>query len=1085
MKKKSIFKWLAIIATLLMAGMQLSAKAILPFGQWTKTPWTGKYVYNPSGEGYQEPAEGWTAADFDDSSWASIEGPISNMENTYYATEWNRSEGPGQYWVRRSFTLSEISNVHYIVASFFGDIKIFLNGREITSENNWGEPKRIYNFYVPEDYFNTGNNVLSVWVKGDENNAFLDLGLYESDNQLPREDWLTSDLNNVDYTIINDPEYPWIIEGDKIRSFPEQIGNGESRTSTLTIQFTTSKPGKFNVVWGMDGWSSTHSVFVSLDGKEISDGHSFGFDAGSHTIRIIDSLENKEGNDITEVSKIDIMEYKDWIVTPATPDGLSTSALSQGVSLSDIRCLKVTGEMNDACFTHIKQMNNLCAIDMSEANAEYIMEYTFEDKTDLTYVLLPQGLKIIGAYALHNTNIYSINIPETVNIIDEAAFYNTKLISVKIPDNVTDLLGYCFAGCSYLESVTLPPNLVSIGYLCFAGCSKLETVKLPESLRNLYQECFSGSGLKSINIPASVEVINYRAFRGTKIEEISLPPYNYSFYDQTFYDCPNLKKVTFRSVCTPEQSGMFDEVPEGLTLVVPPVSISSYRNDVYFNQYNIVAGDEINHWVIYKDFTLEDNMRTGVHPRVDFKADYDRTGHLTINGNSPLALGKTSLSVLRKSESYGFSPTIISNCNSLTADTLATVIETQSNFWHFFTPLADVKIGDIVVEYIDEGDAPESLDYVIRYYDSASRALNGTGENWINVTESTLKAGQGYILRSPYSLRVTMPGSAIGNITAFSPDNVVMNLQDYPSDFGTDKNWNLVGNPYACYFDIMNMDYPAPITVWDDNYEWWGTYQTYTVLDDEYALRPGAAFFVQKPESVSAITFGINGRQHTPEINHANGVRQLNADNGYNRFVIDLELSGSDRGKDRTRVVFNEEASLGYELTSDAAKFLSPYKEVCQIYTIDSENRYLSINERPVADGECLLGVYLPDTSQEYTISSSRVQTPVYLYDSETGSEIYLTAGAEYRFTAADRGYINNRFYLRIAPSSLNEVETAQSKVITGAGYITVEAQDGANVSVTGIDGVIYYRGEPATVNLQSGVYIVTVNGKNHKVFVK
>lgn len=52
-----------------------------------------------------------------------------------------------------------------------------------------------------------------------------------------------------------------------------------------------------------------------------------------------------------------------------------------------------------------------------------------------------------------------------------------------------------------------------------------------------------------------------------------------------------------------------------------------------------------------------------------------------------------------------------------------------------------------------------------------------------------------------------------------------------------------------------------------------------------------------------------------------------------NRQVVNLLLAG-EKASDRTRVVFNEAASLEYEIGLDAAKFGSPNAEAASFYSL-------------------------------------------------------------------------------------------------------------------------------------------------------
>lgn len=1081
MEKRLFSRWLAlpaiIIAIIVMVSLNARAMMpILPYGQITKSPWTAK-VYYIEDPGAPAP-EGWTDPDFDDSAWENFEGPISNGDMYY-----GNSVATGKYYIRRSFTLTEISELPYVIYN-----------KNYTSRYVYINGERIYVNYpyslISLSSLRIGKNVLSSVSEVSSDYSYYDSGLYETSITVNP----TSEINNVDYTIETDSSYPWIQIGDSTICPVDPI---EGAQYPITFSFTLTNHGQVQI--------ETHSLpklELIIDGERVDWGsysystgngvtYILGFGPGSHTVTLI--ATNKD----SEIYRFDVLDYRDWIEVEATPDGLAADVLGQVSSINDVRCIKVTGQMNDLCFYHLSQMPNLCAVDLSGAISETIPPHTF-NKYQLTSILLPSGLKSIGEYAFCNTAFHAIDLPESLISIGEFAFLRSSLKEIVIPDSVSSIGPGGFANCERLISVTLPKELETISNTCFSYCRSLTTIQLPNTLKEIEHEAFSDSGLASILIPKSVNVIGGAAFIFTKIKEIILPPYNKESYNLTFAHCDSLKIVTFTSFCIPEQSAMFSYVPEGLTLVVPPVSLSNYRNASYFNRFTVEAGDETDYWVIFKNATLDETQRPSVKPDVEL-LDFELIdgwgivrevqGHLTVNGAAPLALGNVTLPVTdpsRYPENNGYtSPTVINNCSSMTSDSLIQKYNfTESNRWYFFTPMADVRVTEIKVEYGGEGETPDNLDYVIRYYDSEYRAANGNDgsrDTWKNVSEPTLKAGQGYIFQATHNARLILPSATPAAVNAFSEKAVTVPLKGYPSEYTYDKNWNHVGNPYASFFDIIHMDYTSPITVWNHTYQ---NYTAYTTTDDEFALRPGQSFFVQAPDEVSSITFAPEGRQQTGEINHANGVRQLNAENGYSRFVIDLQLTDGE-SMDKTRLVLNEESSLEYEFNRDAPKFRSMTDGVPQMYTIDENRRRLSINERPVADGECILGVYLPSASKEYSIKTTRAQSPVYLYDRETGAEAYIGGDNEYLFTASRAGAVNDRFLLRVAPTSMETLKEAQTKVIAGDGYITVTADKGSKVVVTGIDGIVHYRGGSGTVKVQRGIYVVTVNGKNHKVAVR
>ena len=147
----------------------------------------------------------------------------------------------------------------------------------------------------------------------------------------------------------------------------------------------------------------------------------------------------------------------------------------------------------------------------------------FFDDDYLSSVVLPDSLKIIGRGCFTNTFIEEINLPEGLEHIRESAFYGTSLKSVRIPPNIKHLLQGTFSNCTNLSNVELNEGLASIGQDCF---------------RNTYE-------LKHINIPNTVTEIGTYAFKGSGLEELTIPEGGVlAIKENAFEDCPNLKKVT-------------------------------------------------------------------------------------------------------------------------------------------------------------------------------------------------------------------------------------------------------------------------------------------------------------------------------------------------------------------------------------------------------------------------------------------------------------------------------------------------------------------------------------------------------------
>ena len=290
-----------------------------------------------------------------------------------------------------------------------------------------------------------------------------------------------------------------------------------------------------------------------------------------------------------------------------------------------------------------------------------------------------------------------------------------------------------------------------------------------------------------------------------------------------------------------------------------------------------------------------------------------------------------------------------------------------------------------------------------------------------------------------------------------------------------DANWNLVGNPFPCYFSVKQLfddGLDGTVTVWSDQLQ---NYEYYTQDDAGVYLAPLTAFFIQHSGSTSSVTFKPEGRAATLPSTRA-AVAELRSDMG--REVINLQLV-NDSLSDKTRVVFNEAASTDYELGKDAAKFSSMNNNAPSLYSLDAQNQQLAINERPVGNGLVRLGCYI-GVKGSYTLSAKEaLASDLYLYDTETGASCNLRE-TSYTFTA-EAGVCNNRFELRTSLKGTGvEAVEGFSWQVAGDQLLLNGLPTGATVSLVDANGRMLFTGDAATATQgmalpQSGIYYLTI----------
>lgn len=110
---------------------------------------------------------------------------------------------------------------------------------------------------------------------------------------------------------------------------------------------------------------------------------------------------------------------------------------------------------------------------------ESIPDYAFEGCNSLKNVIIPSGVKNIGAGAFRScTALAGITIPAGVETIQDRTFYGcSNIAEIVIPANVNSIGEQAFLDCSALTSITIPGRIKSIGSSAFWGCSNLKEIK--------------------------------------------------------------------------------------------------------------------------------------------------------------------------------------------------------------------------------------------------------------------------------------------------------------------------------------------------------------------------------------------------------------------------------------------------------------------------------------------------------------------------------------------------------------------------------------------------------------------------------
>ena len=785
----------------------------------------------------------------------------------------------------------------------------------------------------------------------------------------------------------------------------------------------------------------------------------------------------------------------------SAPGTLGVEALALVNTLPDMRYLRLTGKMNAADWNTISNMTGLWAIDMKDvditaipasafaktslrfiefpAQLKTIGEKAFYERSLVGRLVLPESLDSIYSYAFYKNFLTEVIIPANVKYIGGYAFNdNDRLTSVTLGCGLTEISNYCFNSCEKLAVVKGGENVktiesgafnycselrsvsdlapVTVGGSAFYCCKKLENFNFSnaKTLKSeAYRECntltdvdlttvetigtrcfITCTGLKKVVLGNNISRINEYAFTDCNaLEELHIGSSVSNLDSRCFYTTSSsLKKVYVTAPAPPSVYNNTSYYPfystSGVTLYVPEYAMVSYKLDNYWSKFTKVepnpnTPDKVN---IYKKLELTSNARIPNSPDIYI----GKGGSLIVNGDNAQAFGKYT-QYMNIGET---SSSLISRCKEMTSTSsqfdFFIGATSGSGYWYYLCMPFDVKRSDIIL--------PEGTAIAVRYYDSESRATNGASGNWKDVSaDAVLQTGKGYIFRSSKEGDVGFPATEETHNAIFRSEAITTPLVEYAAEESANAGWNLVGNPYPCFYDIYYMDFAAPITTWDvDN----RTYKAYSATDDNFVLTPLQAFFVQKPSLVEAITFQPAGRQINKTIDHsALAMRRAARSKQVQRKLVDVALTCADR-TDRTRVVVNANASDDFCADNDAVKMMA-YEGTPQIYTIAGADQ-LAVNEGAHRSGSVALGMYLP-ADDVYTIAIDRNELGAKLLD--YGVEVEMP----YTFSAAE-GYADDRFTLTFETTTTG-INTVATDAKTDDAIYTIDGRRVSNTDKKGI----------------------------------
>ncbi len=753
----------------------------------------------------------------------------------------------------------------------------------------------------------------------------------------------------------------------------------------------------------------------------------------------------------------------------------AVGGVSDNEAARNVVRLKVSGTVNSYDFMVMRnKMTSLRELDLTDAHVVY-NPYEHYQGYHSWNDSLPD-------YAFYRKELRVCKLPQSITYIGQSAFSECrKLTGMDIPEKVQEIGYAAFTGCNCLKEVEFHEGLERIGSEGFSNCALQDTIVFPQTLKHISYNAFGMNGsLKAVKFPVGLESIESSAFNNCSgLSEVRFPASVLSVGSDAFMMCDNIKDV-YTYIIDPlqlDQTTFSAEVFKNAMLHVPETAQNNYYWDTQWSQFPsiVMFNEPYEYFYLNKDLVideetprLEGDTISGTGEVQGPDADLNPGSGLVVEGSESQDLGDVHL----KDDGNGNGASVIGqgdkdgHCN-INAKNLHIDIQVEANRWYFFCfPYP-----------IDKKNIKYDGSYVLRWYDGAERAQHGRG-GWKDWAAGKLTAGVGYIFQ----------GSQSGTLTFQVPDakfdgeNRDILLQSHGADEVQDAGWNFVGNPYTSYFDLQDLGYDYPVTIWNG----W-SYEAYNHQDDDYVLYPYQAFFVQKPNAEDGITFHAAHRKtklQSEAARRANvAPRRMRRAAGVERRLVNLTLSDG-KVTDKTRVVFNARKREAYEVGCDAAKFMA--EGVPQLYSLDGQGVKYAINERPEGNGVVSLG-YEVQAAGNYTIGLTRADVGVMLKDKLTGASHDFSEG-DYVFSS-EAGTFHDRFLLVKSASAtgVNGVFAAGEAVVdVENGTIAVSGAAGLRTTVTALSGILMgIIDGNGSLDVRPGVYVVNVGGQARKVVVR
>lgn len=177
----------------------------------------------------------------------------------------------------------------------------------------------------------------------------------------------------------------------------------------------------------------------------------------------------------------------------------------------------------------------------------------------LRHISLPTTLRVIEGDMVEGLHLDGLVLNDGLEYLGDRSLAGLTCDSdIVIPESVTHIGEACFRNAEGPWNLVLPEHITEIGDNWFEG-DRRETVLIQQHIKKICGWAFWQSHIKHIELPDGIRTIDRGSFMYChSLLEIRLPLALTKLEDDTFYECYDLKRVTFNKNITRVNGAFMD-----------------------------------------------------------------------------------------------------------------------------------------------------------------------------------------------------------------------------------------------------------------------------------------------------------------------------------------------------------------------------------------------------------------------------------------------------------------------------------------------------------------------------------------------